>query len=249
MLEYLQVFVNVYGKILTLNVSPLDTIETVKELIKKKTSVPIKHQRLTFASKNLENGRLLADYEVRNLSTIDVSFRLKGGMHVFVKTLTGKSIAVEVQPDETVNSLQLKIELKEGIPVRKQRLTCGLKQLNEELTLRDCDIQNLSTLHLNVRDFGRRQREIEHMECISGNKLPTWVPDREVRYCKCCKKRFTFFFRRKHVSCCAYNNPHLHGCPSFKIITVCFFPFSALSKLRKYHLLRMFTSQSTLTRI
>lgn len=148
----MQLFVKTLtGKTVSIEVEEGESIEDVKAKISEKEGIPPEQQRLIFGGQQLQDAKTLDDYDVGDDSTLHLVLRLRGGMQLFVKTLTGKTVSIEVEEGESIEDVKAKISEKEGIPPEQQRLIFGGQQLQDAKTLDDYDVGDDSTLHLVLR--------------------------------------------------------------------------------------------------
>jgi len=132
------------GKTLTFNVEPTDTIEDVKDKVEEEIGMPVPDQRILFDGEELKDTPTLEDYNIKNGDTLFLD-----PMKIHVKHYDGRTITLDVQPDDTIDDIKERVEDKADIPKDQQRLTFNGKPLDDPTsTLRDYDIKHDDNLNL-----------------------------------------------------------------------------------------------------
>ena len=136
------------GQTIAMEVQLDERILNMKARVEEKEGIPKDQQRLFFGGQHLQDDRTLSDYNIRNEDTIHMVLRFRGGMEIFIKTLNFKTIPLHVEDSDTIENVKSMIEETEGIPAEQQRLIFESKQLENDKTLSDYNIQRESLIYL-----------------------------------------------------------------------------------------------------
>ena len=155
--ECLQCFVSIsHRRKPIVHVHLRDTVETLRTKIQEKTHLTPDQQRLSFGGIELEDGKTLDDYDICNNCTIQMLYRPRcfyprlgnNGKLIFIRSLSGENITLQVEGSETVRELKDCISWCKNIPCVQQRWLLEGNELKDGQTL--YNIQEDSTIKLSI---------------------------------------------------------------------------------------------------
>ena len=120
----------------------------LNELNNNEMQYPIPYD-IYYMNQKLDLYDLLITYNIKNGDMLELKNRYN--MQIFVKTMTGKTITISISPEDKIFVLKFFIQLSEGIPPDQQRLVFAGRQLEDNRSLADFNIQKESTIHWVLR--------------------------------------------------------------------------------------------------
>lgn len=143
----------VTGKTMTVEVTPQDTVALLKAEMEQKTGLPVDQQRIIFGAMELENGRTLASYNIRNNDLLQQQIRLRGGGRAMFFLNVVMPSADVIQPvvngDTAVSEVKKLLEEENpSLKGRKYRLMVAQQAMSSSKTLRDYGITSEAVVRL-----------------------------------------------------------------------------------------------------
>lgn len=148
-------FINTNSKTFVINAT---SVSAAKAELGNITGMGPEHFKLSYGGKVLDDNTSFSEYGITSDSTLNVFVPLRGGgggeggtKQIFIKTLQGKTMTLDVADTDTIASVKQKIFEKENIPQDQQRLVFNGKQLEDNMTINDYNIQADANIHLVLR--------------------------------------------------------------------------------------------------
>ncbi|KAA6379107.1 MAG: putative Ubiquitin [Streblomastix strix] len=149
------------GRMIPVNVNgPDESIEFVKLRIFQQENIQPFVQNLVYQSQVLDDNRSLQSYQIGEGGIVNLVVKQKENtsnqqeqrqFEIFVKTLTGKTLTLQVRQTDTVLQVKQKIQELERVPPCQQRLVFARREMEDDQSLQDYNVQRDATMHLVMR--------------------------------------------------------------------------------------------------
>lgn len=135
------------GNTLVLDVATEVNINYIKQIIKNKVGIKENNQELIFGNTKLEDTKKISDYKIVNESILHLSENVKY-IKIFIETMMLETYGLDVNLSDTIANVKAKIQALENISVQKQILIFSFQQLDDDKTIKNCNIFNGSVIYL-----------------------------------------------------------------------------------------------------
>ena len=154
------------GTAFTLLVNRSDSIENLKKEVKSKSGIPVERQHLSLAGRELKNELALSDYDVKSRPILLLNLRSFRCIKILVTVSTGEEVTLEVDPNDFIDDVKMKIQDEVGIPPQSQNLTLDGKNLEDGHSVSYYKIQGKSSLNLYLKSarIGSMQISINNLQ-------------------------------------------------------------------------------------
>ena len=162
---------------LTLDVAPTNTIVEVKIKIQEKVKLHPYYQRLFLDGSVLDDSKSLTEYEIDDESVLDLYLRSSDRIQVFIKTVSGRLIPLNLVPTDIVFDVKKAIqEQEENIHPYLQKLVFAGEILEDNRILSDYGIRKESVIHL----YTKPKTEIRlYVKTPTGKLIPIELQNRD----------------------------------------------------------------------
>ena len=169
-------YIGLSKRLVAVDVTDANTIADVKAMIEIETKIPKLQQEFVLSGRMLHDDQTLGSYDIRDLDTIHLKFKHQapnrlsecpdGRGKITVKTITGKTVTLDVRAGDTIEAVKTSIQLEEGIPSDCQQLIFAGMKLENYQTLSHYNIKSDSTFYLVVME---RSQTVFYIKMLAGN--------------------------------------------------------------------------------